>query len=59
MVGSLPVSHGLFVEHYSKGGQLSPRGRDGKGQESLFAFSTVECCQLCVEKKEKEAKVHL
>jgi len=59
MVGSLPVSHGLFAECYSKGGQLSPGCRGGKGWQSPFAFQTVVCHQLHIKQKKKKASVHL
>lgn len=53
MAGFVPVSHGLFAECYSKGGQLSHGCGHGKGWESPFAFQTVGCFQLHIKKKKK------
>lgn len=56
MAGFVPVSHGLFAECYSKGGQLSHGCGHGKGWESPFAFQTVGCFQLHIKKKRKDSK---
>lgn len=42
-VGSLPISHGLFAECYSKGGQCSPGCEGGKDHLPFSGVSPASC----------------